>query len=693
MHRLVYIPKQDSSKPYSFPRPKSIPISFKRPNNMAFTNLMLYFLSFTLITINSTGTAQDHEHCYDTGNFTTNSSYGKNRDLMLSSLPSDVSKNGGFYNATTGQDPDKVYALSLCRGDSSPEICSTCLNKAVEAITTKCPNQKEAISWGADPPCIVRYANRSFYGKLELDPSNEGYNTANITSNLTQFDQIWESLLDRLVIKASSGSSRLKFATGEANLSLFSKIYALMQCTPDISKSNCDFCLRQSVAAFQNCCHGKQGGFVQRPSCIFRWDLYPFYGAVAENAPVPSPQPLTNTTGIYSDEKGSVVASGIVVVAVVSTIIFVSIVAFIFVLLRSKLKQDSRIKSDTEGADQIETAESLQFDFRTIRVATDNFSIANKLGEGGYGAVFKGRLPDGLQIAVKRLSRNSGQGGMEFKNEVLLLARLQHRNLVRLLGFCLEGNEMLIIYEFVAKSSLDNFIFDPIRGLLLDWEKRYKIIEGIARGMLYLHEDSRLKIIHRDLKASNILLDGNFNPKISDFGMAKLFKIDQSQGNTCRIAGTFGYMAPEYAMYGQFSIKSDVFSFGVLVLEIISGKKVTCFCNGEETENLLAYAWDSWKEGRALNLIDRTLRVGSCSDMIRCIHIGLLCVQENEVDRPTMASVVLMLSSCSLSLPVPSKPAFLMHSVTELDYSELNSKDNLEQFTANEASITELEPR
>ncbi|KAL6198032.1 hypothetical protein ACLB2K_027824 [Fragaria x ananassa] len=213
------------------------------------------------------------------------------------------------------------------------------------------------------------------------------------------------------------------------------------------------------------------------------------------------------------------------------------------------------------------------FDLSTIVEATKEFSSANMLGHGGFVIVYKGNLPDGQEIAVKRLSRNSGQGVEEFKNEVRLIAELQHRNLVRLFGCCIDRKERMLIYEYMRNRSLDLFIFDKNKRSLLDWRKRFQIIIGIARGVLYLHQDSRLKIIHRDLKASNVLLDSSLNPKISDFGMARMFGDDQIEANTNRVVGTYGYMSPEYAMDGLYSTKSDVFSFGVLALEIICGKK------------------------------------------------------------------------------------------------------------------------
>ncbi|XP_009369833.2 LOW QUALITY PROTEIN: G-type lectin S-receptor-like serine/threonine-protein kinase At1g11410 [Pyrus x bretschneideri] len=297
------------------------------------------------------------------------------------------------------------------------------------------------------------------------------------------------------------------------------------------------------------------------------------------------------------------------------------------------------------------------FDLTTVVAATENFSYANMLGHGGFGTVYKGCLADGQDIAVKRLSRNSGQGVDEFKNEVMLIAKLQHRNLVRLLGCCIHKEERMLIYEYMPNRSLDLCIFDKNRKSLLDWRKRFQIIIGIARGVLYLHQDSRLKIIHRDLKASNVLLDGSMNPKISDFGMARMFGDDQIEANTNRVVGTYGYMSPEYAMDGLYSIKSDVFSFGVLALEIISGKK-NSFQFENTSLNLVGLIWDLWTEGKVLDIVDLSLNQSySTHEVMRCIQIGLLCVQENATDRPTMLDVVFMLGN-ETNLPHPKKAAF-----------------------------------
>ncbi|KAJ0983521.1 hypothetical protein J5N97_011776 [Dioscorea zingiberensis] len=327
----------------------------------------------------------------------------------------------------------------------------------------------------------------------------------------------------------------------------------------------------------------------------------------------------------------------------------------------------------------------------SILSATEQFSNANKLGEGGFGPVYKGKLGDGQEIAVKRLAKTSVQGLDEFKNEVMLIAKLQHRNLVRLLGCCIEGEERLLVYEYMPNKSLDFFLFGKSKDAMFDWQTRFKIIMGIARGLLYLHQDSRLRIIHRDLKASNILLDKEMTPKISDFGMARIFGGDEAEGNTRKVVGTYGYMSPEYAMDGIFSQKSDVFSFGVLVLEIITGKKNRGVYLASPHTNLLDHIWTLWKEGNSLQMVDESLGYSyPMNEVMRCINVGLLCVQNHPEDRPLMSAVLLLLSGDNALLPCPKEPGFAtkrvhyeMHSTSSKQYSS----------STNEMSVTMFEGR
>ncbi|XP_052141921.1 cysteine-rich receptor-like protein kinase 6 [Oryza glaberrima] len=353
---------------------------------------------------------------------------------------------------------------------------------------------------------------------------------------------------------------------------------------------------------------------------------------------------------------------------------------------RSSLK-----RRQSSCSEEVEDIKSVLLDPSVIRSATGNFAEENKLGEGGFGKVYKGLMPDGQEIAVKRLAKGSKQGLRELKNELLLVAKLQHRNLVKLLGACLNEEDKLLVYEYIPNKSLDTFIFDDKKREQLAWDARYKIICGIARGLVYLHDESRVKVIHRDLKPSNILLDMDLNPKISDFGLASVFEGDHTDHITRRVAGTYGYMAPEYAVLGHVSTKSDIFSFGVIILEILTGRRNTISSETIWTEHLLSYVWENWTRGTITEIVDPSLRCRSAeSEILKCIHIGLLCVQENPGDRPRMSNVILMIVGKSTTLPAPSRPAFLFRLNDE---NHIHHGINNLNPSLNKVTITELEPR
>ncbi|KAI8567460.1 hypothetical protein RHMOL_Rhmol02G0123600 [Rhododendron molle] len=666
---------------------------------------ILFLLSCILITL-PLATAQP---CPYPANFTANSTYGQNRNQILSSLASNATANGGFYttNFTQGSD-DTIYALALCRGDLFNQSCYDCVDTASQSIIANCPNKMEAFDFGASSHCIVRCSNQSFFSTMATSPVRSVYNTSDITSNVIEFDQALSSLVDSLVNRVTTGYSVGNFVTGEIAYTALDYIYGLVQCVPGLSSADCSSCIRTGAAP-------------------------PPPPPPPPSPPPPlvtfsPPPPSTNVT-TKGEDKSRTIQTTILIVVPVSILSLLTALACGF----SPLKKREDIKEKLncsclcnlawmraagqlfrassqhgmhnagEDATQSQSADSLKFDFATVRAATNDFSNSNMLGRGGFGSVYKGKLPNGQEIAVKRLDGCSEQGEREFKNEIVLMARLQHINLLRLLGFCFEGKEKLLIYEFVPNASLDRFIFDPTKRLLLNWYTRYKTIVGIARGLVYLHQDSQLRIIHHDLKAGNVLLDGDMNPKIADFGMARLFVVDQSKGVTKRIVGTFGYMPPKYAKFGRFSVKTDVFSFGVLILEIVSGKKYNGYDGPEHEEHLISYAWKKWRQGKASRLIDETLVDGSKSEKMRCIHIGLLCVQENVAKRPTMAAVVLMLDGFSMSLPLPSKPGFFVESSTEPDTASGNrfppvtsshhSQEQPVNVSVNEASITDPYPR
>ncbi|GKV30846.1 hypothetical protein SLEP1_g39617 [Rubroshorea leprosula] len=348
-------------------------------------------------------------------------------------------------------------------------------------------------------------------------------------------------------------------------------------------------------------------------------------------------------------------------------------------------------RSGQEGS-QVNRPELPLFNFKCVAAATNNFSEESKLGQGGFGPVYKGELPGGQQIAVKRLSKASRQGLEEFKNEVLVISNLQHRNLVKLLGYSVEGEEKILVYEYMPNNSLDTYLFDQLKKELLQWRERFHIIEGISRDLLYLHQDSRLRIIHRDLKASNVLLDESLKPKISDFGLARVFGDNEDQANTKRVVGTYGYMSPEYAMDGLFSEKSDVFSYGVLLLEIVSGRRNTSFYNDKHL-SLVGYAWTLRNEGNILALVDNLVS-DPChrEEVLRCIHVGLLCVQQFAKDRPDMSTAILMLNGVIVDLPSPKQPAFTQRQ-NNASHAKSPPQHDQQECSLNNVTLSTVEGR
>ncbi|KAM5548141.1 cysteine-rich receptor-like protein kinase 7 [Rosa sericea] len=390
----------------------------------------------------------------------------------------------------------------------------------------------------------------------------------------------------------------------------------------------------------------------------------------------------------------------LVIVLVTIAMIIILLGTMMCYLQRRVLKSIDNIKRSVyrllnivPGTDSFDSnAPNLQvFSYTTIKAATNNFSSQNKLGEGGFGPVYKGTLRKGQQIAVKRLSKTSNQGLEEFQNEVTLTATLHHVNLVRVLGYCTKREEKMLIYEYMPNKSLDHYLYDPSSCNLLDWEQRVHIIEGVIQGLLYLQEYSNSTIIHRDLKASNILLDDQMKPKISDFGLARAFRKNEHEANTGRIVGTYGYVPPEYVRRGIYSMKYDVYSFGVLLLHIISGKRSSCFYGLDGNLNILEHAYELWKEGRGMDFIDPTLddSTSSCK-LLRCMVVALLCVQENPVDRPSMLEVSSMLKSESAVVISPKKPAF---SVLKDEDEDHMYKFREEIYSVNDATMSEIVPR
>nr|CAB3499980.1 unnamed protein product [Digitaria exilis] len=569
--------------------------------------------------------------CGDTGNYEPKSSYFASINSIAATLPGNASASPDLFGtAEVGAIPEQVSALALCRGDANATSCSSCLTQAFRTLPDACAGKKDAALFYDN--CMLHYSNIHFLTDDSSWPTGYlmEYFNFSVKSEPERFNLVVAALLNATADYAAYNSTR-RYAAGEADFNQeYPKVYSLAQCTPDLTPERCRSCLAYIIEASLSMYANLIGARTLAIRCTFRYETKPFIIG-----------PLMVSLG------GTPASSGAPAQAPAAVV--------------TRTTAAGRDESYPTGEEAMESVDSMLMDISALRSATGDFAESNKLGEGGFGAVYKGTLPDGSDIAVKRLSNSSTQGVEQLKNELALVAKLKHRNLVSLVGVCLEQQERLLVYEFAPNRSLDLILFDTVKREHLDWEKRYKIINGVARGLKYLHEDSHLKVVHRDLKASNILLDANMNPKISDFGLARIFDQDQIQRVTKHVVGTYGYMAPEYVMRGNYSVKSDVFSFGVMVLEILTGRKNKRSSKPRQSEDLLATVWEHWKAGRASETIDPAMNgIFSEDDARRCVQVALLCVQDNPVDRPVMSSVVMMLGRNTVSLQVPSKPEFFV---------------------------------
>ncbi|KAG2239467.1 hypothetical protein Bca52824_091713 [Brassica carinata] len=395
-----------------------------------------------------------------TGNFTVNTPYAVNLDRLISSLSSLRKKDNGFYNISLGDSDGKVNSILHCRGDVKAEDCTNCIAMAGKRLVTLCPVQKEAVIWY--DKCTVRYSNRTLFNRLEIYPQTSISGTRNFTGDRDGLEKSLRGLLEGLKGRASVVGRRMKnFVVGETSGPSFQTLYGMVQCTADISEHDCSYCLSQGIAKIPSCCDMKMGSYVLSPSCMVAYAPWRFYDPV-DTTNEPSSVPAATPTGTQRNETRRDKNRGVpkaLIFAAVSAAVVVLFIIFLVVFLRYRNnKHNIRTNNEERNLEDIST-DSMRFEFTTLQDATSQFSLENKLGEGGFGAVYKGVLSDGQEIAVKRLSQNAQQGETEFKNEFLLVAKLQHRNLVKLLGYSIDGTERLLVYEYLPHTSLDKFIF------------------------------------------------------------------------------------------------------------------------------------------------------------------------------------------------------------------------------------------
>ncbi|KAL9243537.1 hypothetical protein vseg_017412 [Gypsophila vaccaria] len=610
-------------------------------------------------------------YCNDTnGNYTSSSIYSTNLKSLLGLISANAqqTQNGYYFNATVGAgSPDSVNGIAVCRADRSPKDCRDCLSSATVMLAQVCPVQKEAIGYYTGD-CMLRYSNNRIFQSRENGPNctmPQGPNKVP-AADTEKLKQSLLNLLTGLQRNASAGNSSYKFASGVVDVTASITLYGLAQCNPSLSSVECSGCLGQVTSRLQKCCANLNGINVNGLVCSLAFANYPVLTRYSDS----SPQEASRSGTVVDDRNQSgnreknAHKTWIIVVSVLSLMLI--LVAF-FGLLRRRMRK--RPKQE-DSFDDMKLVDSIQLDFDSIQLATDNFCSSKRLDHGGQTAMYKGLLPDGQEILVKRLDNGVAESVLDFDKEVLLSANLQHKNLVKLLSFCVEKDLRILVYELLPNGSLEGFLNDPVKRASLDWQTRYHIIGGLARGLLYLHEDSQVRVIHRDLKPSNIFLDTQMNPKISNFKTASLIQGAQTTSEDTKVVGTYGYMPLEYVRHGHSSIMSDIFSYGVILLEIITGYTISGFSNEDTEESLLTYAWGKWSNNTTLEIVDDALQdvERHVEQIKRCIKISLLCVQEDRRHRPMMSTVGLMLNSDTVDVANPTRPSPLI-----LNNIDLNS--------------------
>ncbi|XP_062213249.1 cysteine-rich receptor-like protein kinase 2 [Phragmites australis] len=593
----------------------------------------------------------------------------------MDDLNSNVSAHG-FGTSAVGSGPNTVFGLGQCLRDLSPVDCKLCFAE-VRSLLPKCyPRVGGRLYLDG---CFGRYGNYSFFGEAvgAADATVCGSGSeGNYTADPRGFgDAVRVAMTNVTGAAAAPGSEGFGVGSAAAGSAT---AFALAQCWESLNGTSCEQCLRAASSAVALCAPATEGRALFT-GCYLRYSTRRFWN---DNATTGSGSSGNN--GVVWILLGSFVGAS-------ATAFIIGFLAWKKRILRSKKGCNSFIDMYGDGLSVRIAQSSLNFKYEELRKATNYFDPANKLGQGSYGAVYKAVLLDGKEVAVKRLFLNTRQWADQFFNEVDLISQVRHKNLVKLLGCSVDGPESLLVYEYYFNKSLYLFLFDASRRRNLTWDLRVDIIQGIAEGLSYLHEESETRIIHRDIKASNILLDDKLKPKITDFGLARAFGEDVTHLTT-GAAGTLGYMAPEYVVHGHLTEKADVFSYGVLVLEIITGKRCSGSNGSHGGQVLLTKVWKHYKENTVEMIVDRSIYEDTIRDeVMHILQIGLLCTQANPDDRPTMGKVVELLRNHRHDLEIVlSDPPFLnveaVENIKEGEQSQLLSTNSAPSLSGSSRS-------
>ncbi|KAH6837539.1 hypothetical protein C2S53_008512 [Perilla frutescens var. hirtella] len=544
-------------------------------------------------------------------NATNAADFFNNLNATFSDLRTQLSAGGGrlFATAEQARSSDPVYAMVQCRNYMSETDCLACYDAAVSQIRN-CS--------------AANGARTTLPGNVQIC----GDQTAPTPA---EFEAEGQTLLMNL--EAATPRMNPYFAATKRSVANSNNltIYGVAQCAQTISQTGCQDCLTVAFRNIQGCLPDADGRAVDA-ACFLRYSDTPFF---SDNQTT-NITPFLGAGGNSSKNKaiiGGVVGGGALVLVLVA----------LFLWNKFTRKSKPAQRGNILGATELQGPNI--YSYKDLKAATSNFSEENKLGEGGFGDVYKATLKNGNVVAVKKLNISYSRAKADFETEVRLISNVHHRNLVRLLGCCSKGSELLLVYEYMANGSLDRFLYGDKRGSLT-WKQRFDIIFGTARGLAYLHEQYHVTIIHRDVKPSNILLDNDFGAKIADFGLARLLPENQSHVST-KFAGTLGYTAPEYAIHGHLSEKVDTYSFGVVILEMMSGRRISDLNVDSENEYLLEEAWKLHESGMHQKLADETLNSNEYKpeELKKMVEIALLCTQSPASSRPTMSEILAMLLS------------------------------------------------
>ncbi|KAI3733483.1 hypothetical protein L6452_12926 [Arctium lappa] len=562
-----------------------------------------------------------------------------------------TSHNG---TAVTGTGPDSNIGLAQCYGDLSRDDCILCYAEARTVLPSCYPNNGGRIYLDG---CFMRVQNYSFFEQYT------GPNDTYVCGNKTRKGKLFRESVRRAVSDAVRDAPRNRdyFARKEMLMSGTNKlVYVLANCWMTLNQTSCRACLENASASISKCLPWSEGRALNA-GCFMRYSNTNFL----------NPLPATRS----HNNRGKIIA---IVVSVLSSVTVFAVASMIvlYIWKRRYIQKKRKGSYDAKKLGKMLNDSSLNFKYSTLEKATGKWDECNKLGQGGFGTVYKGVLSDGREIAVKRLFFNNKFRAADFYNEVNMISSVEHKNLVRLLGCSCSGPESILVYEYLPNMSLDRFIFDATKGKALNWEKRFDIIIGTAEGLVYLHDNTKSRIIHRDIKAANILLDLRLRAKIADFGLARSFQDDKSHISTA-IAGTLGYMAPEYLAHGQLTEKADVYSFGVLILEVVTGMENNRSKMVEYTDSLVSIAWNHFQQDRVEEIFDSNLMMHVYpnsrfqKEATKVVQIGLLCTQEAPSLRPSMSVVLKWLAKDDEPLPSPSNPPFIDEKTMELnDFTE-----------------------